>query len=127
MLTKKKINDKEIYQIDDFASRIKVFTCDDIDSVLGGYCFTKKAEDTVGTFLNYLMQKKGIISARLYEMTGIDKSTISEYLSDKRNQQKNYLVAISIALRLLPVQSKYLLELDDTGLRKKSNVYWRST
>ena len=118
VLTKKKINDKEIYQIDDFASRIKGFTSDDIDSVLGEYCFSRKEEDTVGTFLNFLMQKKGIISARLYEMTGIDKSTISEYLSDKRNQQKNYLIAISIALRLLPVQSKYLLDLADTSLSK---------
>ena len=67
------------------------------------------------------MKQKGIISARLFDMTGIDKSTISEYLNDKRSQQKNYLVAISIALRLLPKQSTYLLSLADISIGKNGD------
>ena len=120
VLSKQKINDKEVYQLDDFASRIKVFTSDDVDDIIEGYALNKNDDDTVGLYLNHLMKKKGIISARLYEMTAIDKSTLSEYLNDGRNQQKNYLVAISIALRLLPVQSSYLLELADICIGKHS-------
>ncbi len=85
------------------------------------YSFTKSNSDTVGTFLGFLMKQKGIISARLFDMTGIDKSTISEYLNDKRSQQKNYLVAISIALRLLPKQSTYLLSLADIFIGKNGD------
>ena len=124
VLRKKKIDDREIYQIDDFANRIKVFTSDRVDDILNEYSFSKKEEDTVGTYLRFLMKKKGIIGARLYEMTGIDKSTLSEYLHDNRNQQKNYLVAISVALRLLPIQSKYLLDLAGICLCRHTQENW---
>ena len=113
VLSEKRINDKVIYQIDDYASRIPIFSSENIDEIISSYSFSENENDTVGSFLSSLMEQKKIISARLYEMTGIDKGTISEYLNDKRNQQKNYLVAISIALRLLPKQSKYLLSLAD--------------
>lgn len=120
VLSEKKINDKVIYQIDDYASRIPIFSSENIDEIISSYSFSENENDTVGSFLSSLMEQKKIISARLYEMTGIDKGTISEYLNDKRNQQKNYLVAISIALRLLPKQSKYLLSLADIVLSRKS-------
>lgn len=121
VLSKNEINDKEIYQIDDFANRIKVFTSDSVDDIFYEYNFSKKEDNTVGAYLKNLMKKKGIIGARLYEMTEIDKSTLSEYLHDNRNQQKNYLVAISVALRLLPIQSKYLLDLADICLCKHTH------
>lgn len=120
VLSEKKINDKVIYQIDDYASRIPIFSSENIDEIISSYSFSENENDTVGSFLSSLMEQKKIISARLYEMTGIDKGTISEYLNDKRNQQKNYLVAISIALRLLPKQSKYLLSLADIVLSRKT-------
>lgn len=120
VLSEKKINDKVIYQIDDYASRIPIFSSENIDEIISSYSFSENENDTVGSFLSSLMEQKIIISARLYEMTGIDKGTISEYLNDKRNQQKNYLVAISIALRLLPKQSKYLLSLADIVLSRKT-------
>ncbi|WP_456033252.1 hypothetical protein [Ruminococcus sp.] len=120
VLSEKKINDKVIYQIDDYASRIPIFSSENIDEIISSYYFSENENDTVGSFLSSLMEQKKIISARLYEMTGIDKGTISEYLNDKRNQQKNYLVAISIALRLLPKQSKYLLSLADIVLSRKT-------
>ena len=121
ILLKKRINDRIIYQIDDFASKIPVFTSRNVDEIMENYSFTKSSSDTVGTFLGFLMKQKGIISARLFDMTGIDKSTISEYLNDKRSQQKNYLVAISIALRLLPKQSTYLLSLADISIGKNGD------
>ena len=121
ILSKKRINDRIIYQIDDFASKIPVFTSRNVDEIMENYSFTKSSSDTVGTFLGFLMKQKGIISARLFDMTGIDKSTISEYLNDKRSQQKNYLVAISIALRLLPKQSTYLLSLADISIGKNGD------
>lgn len=120
VLSEKKINDKVIYQIDDYASRIPIFSSENIDEIISSYSFSENENDTVGSFLSSLMEQKKIISARLYGMTGIDKGTISEYLNDKRNQQKNYLVAISIALRLLPKQSKYLLSLADIVLSRKT-------
>lgn len=120
VLSEKRINDKVIYQIDDYASRIPIFSSENIDEIISSYSFSENENDTVGSFLSSLMEQKKIISARLYEMTGIDKGTISEYLNDKRNQQKNYLVAISIALRLLPKQSKYLLSLADIVLSRKT-------
>ena len=120
VLSEKKINDKVIYQIDDYASRIPIFSSENIDEIISSYSLSENENDTVGSFLSSLMEQKKIISARLYEMTGIDKGTISEYLNDKRNQQKNYLVAISIALRLLPKQSKYLLSLADIVLSRKT-------
>ena len=120
VLSEKKINDKVIYQIDDYASRIPIFSSENIYEIISSYSFSENENDTVGSFLSSLMEQKKIISARLYEMTGIDKGTISEYLNDKRNQQKNYLVAISIALRLLPKQSKYLLSLADIVLSRKT-------
>lgn len=120
VLSEKKINDKVIYQIDDYASRIPIFSSENIDEIISSYSFSENENDTVGSFLSSLMEQKKIISARLYEMTGIDKGTISEYLNDKRNQQKNYLVAISIALRLLLKQSKYLLSLADIVLSRKT-------
>lgn len=120
VLSEKKINDKVIYQIDDYASRIPIFSSENINEIISSYSFSENENDTVGSFLSSLMEQKKIISARLYEMTGIDKGTISEYLNDKRNQQKNYLVAISIALRLLPKQSKYLLSLADIVLSRKT-------
>lgn len=120
VLSEKRINDKVIYQIDDYASRIPVFSSENIDEIVSSYSFSENENDTVGSFLSSIMEQKKIISARLYEMTGIDKGTISEYLNDKRNQQKNYLVAISIALRLLPKQSKYLLSLADIVLSRKT-------
>ena len=120
VLSEKKINDKVIYQIDDYASRIPIFSSENIDEIISSYSFSENENDTVGSFLSSLMEQKKIISARLYEMTGIHKGTISEYLNDKRNQQKNYLVAISIALRLLPKQSKYLLSLADIVLSRKT-------
>lgn len=120
VLSEKIINDKVIYQIDDYASRIPIFSSENIDEIISSYSFSENENDTVGSFLSSLMEQKKIISARLYEMTGIDKGTISEYLNDKRNQQKNYLVAISIALRLLPKQSKYLLSLADIVLSRKT-------
>ena len=121
VLSKKKINDKVIYQIDDYASRIPIFSSENINESISSYSFSESKEnDTVGSFLSSLIRTEKIISARLYEMTGIDKGTISEYLNDKRNQQKNYLVAISIALRLLPKQSKYLLSLADIVLSRKT-------
>lgn len=120
VLSEKRINDKVIYQIDDYASRIPIFSSENIDEIVSSYSFSENENDTVGSFLSSLMEQKKIISARLYEMTGIDKGTISEYLNDKRNQQKNYLVAISIALRLLPKQSKYLLSLADIVLSGKT-------
>ena len=120
VLSEKKINDKVIYQIDDYASRIPIFSSENIDEIISSYSFSENENDTVGSFLSSLMEQKKIISARLYEMTGIDKGTISEYLNDKRNQQKNYHVAISIALRLLPKQSKYLLSLADIVLSRKT-------
>lgn len=121
ILSKKRINDRIIYQIDDFASKIPIFTSRNVDEIMENYSFTKSNSDTVGTFLGFLMKQKGIISARLFDMTGIDKSTISEYLNDKRSQQKNYLVAISIALRLLPKQSTYLLSLADISIGKNGD------
>ena len=120
VLSEKRINDKVIYQIDDYASRIPIFSSENIDEIVSSYSFSENENDTVGSFLSSIMEQKKIISARLYEMTGIDKGTISEYLNDKRNQQKNYLVAISIALRLLPKQSKYLLSLADIVLSRKT-------
>lgn len=120
VLSEKRINDKVIYQIDDYASRIPIFSSENIDEIISSYSFSENENDTVSSFLSSLMEQKKIISARLYEMTGIDKGTISEYLNDKRNQQKNYLVAISIALRLLPKQSKYLLSLADIVLSRKT-------
>ena len=120
VLSEKKINDKVIYQIDDYASRIPIFSSENINEIISSYSFSENENDTIGSFLSSLMEQKKIISARLYEMTGIDKGTISEYLNDKRNQQKNYLVAISIALRLLPKQSKYLLSLADIVLSRKT-------
>lgn len=87
---------------------------------MSNYSFVESENDTVGSFLNAVMSQRKIISARLYEMTGIDKAMISEYLNDKRSQQKNYLVAISIALRLLPRQSKYLLSLADIYIGRKT-------
>lgn len=120
VLSEKKINDKMIYQIDDYASRIPVFTSQNVDDIVVNYSFTEREDDTVGKYLSFIMEHRKIISARLYEMTGIDKSTISEYLNDKRSQQKNYLVAISVALRLLPKQSKYLLSLADIFIGRKT-------
>ena len=120
VLSEKKINDKVIYQIDDYASRIPIFSSENIDEIISSYSFSENENDTVGSFLSSLMEQKKIIYARLYEIKGIFKGTNSEYLNDKRNQQKNYLVAISIALRLLPKQSKYLLSLADIVLSRKT-------
>ncbi|MGN0583529.1 MAG: helix-turn-helix domain-containing protein [Oscillospiraceae bacterium] len=110
----KKKSSKLIYEISDYADKIRVFSLDETVSDITDSFFPEKYKgDTFGTVLVRLIAEKGIYQSSLSKMTGISETAIARYINGSLTPKLNRTVAICIALRLSYQESKYLMDLNN--------------
>lgn len=73
--------------------------------------FNKLHHDSFGLALDRYLREINISQKMLSRLTGIAPSTISRYLSGKRNIRYDYLCAVCIALKLHPSRQRHLFTL----------------
>lgn len=73
--------------------------------------FNKLHHDSFGLTLDRYLREINISQKMLSRLTGIAPSTISRYLSGKRNIRYDYLCAVCIALKLHPSRQRHLFTL----------------
>ncbi len=127
IIKKVKVEDTEIYELDDYARTINVLSCTNVDDIISKYSMSIRDYITFGKALNTLMNEKNISLIKLTQMTGIDKTSIHCYIHDTRIPNLNYATAICIALRLSYLQSIQLLALCDITLMRdtRQNILLR--
>lgn len=127
VLSKRRSYGEDIYEIDDFANSVKVFSSENLDEILSSYLAENLLGETIGTFISEIMKKQNISNAKLSRMTGISETAISLYKNDNRPCNLEHLTAIAVALRLTIPQSRHLLQIAGVSLEypTRKNILYR--